>query len=75
MKHTKTDPRLILIGKQVAVNQLYKESRFSLRFRIERLEGNMFEGTVFEASENSPYPVGSSYSVSENEIKYHSVLS
>jgi len=75
LKHTKTDPRLILIGKQVIISQLYKQTSFNLKFRIERLEGNMFEGTVFEASENSPYPVGATYSVSENEIKYHAVLS
>lgn len=71
MKITKTDPRTILIGKHVLV----RRSSYMLKYRIDTLNGNMFEGVIVEASENSPFEVGTTYSVSENEIKYHSIIS
>ena len=71
MKNKKTDPRTILIGKRVIV----RKTNFSLRFLIERIDGNLLEGPVEVASPNCPFPVDSIYSVSENEIKYYPIIS
>lgn len=71
MKTSKSNPKSILLGKKVII----RKSSYTLKFRIDGFDGRMFEGLILEASENSPFVVGSTYSVSENEIKYHSVIS
>ena len=77
MKNKKTDSLASLIGKRVIV----KKSNFSLRFliekieKIEKIDEIFFEGPIEIASPNCPFPVNSIYSVSENEIKYYTVIS
>jgi len=70
-KKTKTDPRQLLIGKHVMV----RKNNWMLKFEIESINGYMYEGKVEWVDENCPFMLNDVYSVSENEIKYHTIIS
>ena len=71
MKNLKTSPTSILIGKHVIV----RRSNWNLKFKISKIEDSMVEGPVEFATPDCPYHTGEVYSVSINEIKYHSIIS
>lgn len=70
-KKEKIDPRTLLIGKHVMV----RKNGWMLKFEIENIDGYMYEGKVEWVDENCPFMLNDVYSVSENEIKYHTLIS